>query len=996
MQFFTKLKKLIPIFIFLTSTIFAQNTLQGIVVDSLSQESLVGATVYLVGTSLGSACNIEGEYKVTNIPDGTYQIRVSYVGYKSKFLKLSFKNKQVTELYFQLSPDVIEGKTIVVSAQALGQAAAINQQISSNTIVNVISEQKIKELPDANAAESIGRLPGVSILRSGGEANKVILRGLSDAYTSVTIDGVRIASTDASSRGLDLSTISQNSLAGIELYKALTPDKDADALAGSINLVTRKAPAKREFVTLLKGDYNNLMKSAKQYDFSTKYGERFFDDFLGVQVNGNIERRIRSNEQLDLNYDQTINNQTDYEISDFTVNFTDEIRSRMGGGLILDIPTPDGGTIKFNNVYNSTNRDYLLSNRDYNLGVVTYSYRDREQEINTYNSSITGENYLLDFKLTWGLSYAQSRGDYPYDYYLDFLEPSTSTSGTRAAPRVKTNPEQYVSYAFNNFKAATMYSANYRTQENFEKERSIYLNLSKKYLLEDLFAGELKLGGKYKTKRRFNNATLLYSPYYLGYWQAYERVNGTIKPKDLSGTSFDAFFKRFQQNPLNNTLSFQEFLNTPPESRNIFDLYSLNPLINRDKLKEWYSLNKNGVDKNGSISEYSFDPSLKANFYDVTESVLSGYVMNTFSFGEALIVVAGLRVESEDNDYNSKYSPVITGGFPIPPDITRDTTASHKETIVLPHLHINFKPTDFMSIRLAAYKALARPDFNYRLNSYFGWRPAATSGNKQLILGNPLLKTAQAWNFEINTSFYGNEIGLISLSAFYKEITDMYHQLNALNTQGDVMIKSLGLAWHSLHTGNYQLTVPYNSPDKTKVWGFEFEHQINFNFLPGLWRNIVLSYNASLVKSETFLISSATDTIKYYLPGLPGIPFYRYEDRPVTIKQQLENQPTFYGNISLGYDIAGFSARLSLFHQSEYNLSFSASGRGDQIINPFTRLDLALKQEVTENISLMVNISNLTDIKEENSIYNRVNGYKILNTSERYGVTADFGVKVNL
>ena len=521
-----------------TTSIFSQNTLQGIVADSLTQESLVGATVYLVGTSLGSACNIEGEYRIPSIPDGKYTVRISYIGYKTKFLDVTLRNKQTMEIFFQLSVETIEGKTIEVSAQALGQAAAINQQLSSNTIVNVISEQKIKELPDANAAESIGRLPGVSILRSGGEANKVILRGLSDAYTSVTIDGVRIASTDASSRGLDLSTISQNALAGIELYKALTPDKDADALAGSINLVTRKAPAKRELNALLKGDYNNLMNSAKQYDFSAKYGERFFDGFLGVQANGNLEHRIRSNERLDLNYDQTINNQTDYEISDFSVNFTDEIRTRKGGGLILDIATPDGGSIKLNNVYNSTNRDYLLSNRDYNLGSVNYTYRDREQEINTFNSSLTGENNLLDLKLTWGISFAQSRGDYPYDYYLSFLEPSTGTSGTKSAPRIKNNPEQYVAYAYNNFKAATMYEANYRTQENYEKERSAFLNISKKYLLDGLFAGELKAGGKYKTKRRFNNSTMLYAPYYLGYWQAYEKVDGSIKPNKSNRNLF--------------------------------------------------------------------------------------------------------------------------------------------------------------------------------------------------------------------------------------------------------------------------------------------------------------------------------------------------------------------------------------------------------------------------------------------------------------------------
>ena len=80
--------------------------------------------------------------------------------------------------------DIVESETVIVSAQAAGQVAAINQQLSSNTIVNVISEEKIQELPDANAAEAIGRLPGVSIQRSGGEANKITLRGLSDKYTS--------------------------------------------------------------------------------------------------------------------------------------------------------------------------------------------------------------------------------------------------------------------------------------------------------------------------------------------------------------------------------------------------------------------------------------------------------------------------------------------------------------------------------------------------------------------------------------------------------------------------------------------------------------------------------------------------------------------------------------------------------------------------------------------------------------------------------------------
>jgi len=67
---------------------------------------------------------------------------------------------------------------------------AINEQLSSNSIVNVVSEAKIQELPDFNAAEAIGRLPGVSTLRSSGEANKIVIRGLAPEFNLVSIDGI--------------------------------------------------------------------------------------------------------------------------------------------------------------------------------------------------------------------------------------------------------------------------------------------------------------------------------------------------------------------------------------------------------------------------------------------------------------------------------------------------------------------------------------------------------------------------------------------------------------------------------------------------------------------------------------------------------------------------------------------------------------------------------------------------------------------------------------
>jgi len=218
--------------------------------------------------------------------------------------------------------------------------------------------------------------------------------------------------------------------------------------------------------------------------------------------------------------------------------------------------------------------------------------------------------------------------------------------------------------------------------------------------------------------------------------------------------------------------------------------------------------------------------------------------------------------------------------------------------------------------------------------------------------------------------------------------------LNQINTSGNVIFDDLGLATRTLHgSSSYQLTVPYNSTEPTKVWGFELEHQINFTFLPGLLQNIVLSYNASIVRSETQLIGSTVDTT-YTIIG--GIPFPEYKERATKYKQQLENQPEFFGNISLGYDIDGFSGRLSLFHQSEYYSSFSPSGRSDVLIAGYNRVDLALKQKVTDFLTVLLNINNLTNLKDVNQIDNRVNQYILPNTSQQYGLTAEFGVIVEL
>ena len=172
----------------------------------------------------------------------------------------------------------------------------------------------------------------------------------------------------------------------------------------------------------------------------------------------------------------------------------------------------------------------------------------------------------------------------------------------------------------------------------------------------------------------------------------------------------------------------------------------------------------------------------------------------------------------------------------------------------------------------------------------------------------------------------------------------------------------------------------------------DLNYQISFHFLPGLLKNIVLSYNASLIRSETIVYGSKTIT---YIDTTGPIPLPKYRNILVTSKQKLEGMPEFLGNVSLGYDVAGFSGRVSLFHKGKHNVSLSAGGFNDLETNAFTRIDIALKQRITDYLAVFVNIHNVTNVEDGSTLIRRIYGYSLFDQSEQYGLTADVGVYVD-
>ncbi len=163
---------LIILFLFVSSILLAEGTgiIRGTVTDSSNNVPLVGANVLIVGTSIGTAADIDGKFTIQNIPVGKYSLKVIYVGYKKSIQTVIVTSDSTTIISVKLAGQPIQ-EEVIVTAQAKGQLSAINQQLSAVT----------------NGAEAMGRLPGVSVKRSGGEGLRVVKRGMEPKYNIIRV-----------------------------------------------------------------------------------------------------------------------------------------------------------------------------------------------------------------------------------------------------------------------------------------------------------------------------------------------------------------------------------------------------------------------------------------------------------------------------------------------------------------------------------------------------------------------------------------------------------------------------------------------------------------------------------------------------------------------------------------------------------------------------------------------------------------------------------------
>jgi TonB-dependent receptor len=1000
--------RLLGVCLFLSILIFhvtfaqGSGTIKGQVVDQVTGESLIGANITIENTSIGNAADLDGNFILRLVPAGKWTLKVSYVGYQTITLSVTVADNATVEQNFRLVPQTIAGEEVIVTAQARGQVQAINQQLSSDKISSVVSEARIQELPDFNAAAAISRLPGITTLSSSGEASKIVIRGLAPKFNRITIGGVSLASTGSTQigvtsqdiagsaqridndRSVDLSMMSPYMIKTISVYKSLTPDMNANSIGGTVNMELREAPSELHADLLLQTGYTQKSEQYGNYRAVASASQRFFDDQLGIYALGNIEKYDRDADNMSAGYEITsdakgANGYLPVRVTNVTLNRHFETRKRFGGNLILDYRLPSG-SIKFVNMFsrlNSTTQDYrTVLNYSSQTQDLIFRYQEGDNDVDVAINSLSFAYDLgfMSFELKAANNY--SRNNLPNSPQSEFYHTrGVGTSTPNTTPEDLSSLLSYGGTATTYLNTLTRFSSDYK-----ENGQTIKGDFKVPFNLSSDISGFFKFGSEFNYIKH-NNAQS--TPYATiggtstvqtaitnGIRQLYPDMVYDAGVNRFPSTSFTTHNSDVLKKFLDDRFGALTWANDPSLLNNLINLISSVPQFSADIAPAsspggWF---------------YGYYQTLP-NKYQYIERYLAGYLMSELNY-ENLMVTGGVRYEKNTGIYDAY---ILMDGRDTRSQRFFPITVFPENEFFLPMIQAKYKVTDWLDVRAAYTQTLARPDYHQLSPNY-----TISYGQGTVRSGNPNLKTAQASNYDFILTFNNNELGLFSIGGFYKEIKDFTYAttytLYDTSTGGLAVISDFNIGGTSPARGA-RLSTFVNAKDIAFIRGVELDLQTRFWYLPAPINGILLGINYTRISSKaTYPWRNARTTIIG-----PRQTITQVFDSTRT--GRLINQPDDILNAYIGYDYKDFSARVSFLFQGNSVSNIGTFAEQDGYTKDYFRIDASVRQALPwYGIEIYLDASNLNN-ENNSSAQQSIDGF----TSEQnYGLTANLGIRLRL
>ncbi|HTF64001.1 MAG TPA: TonB-dependent receptor plug domain-containing protein [Edaphobacter sp.] len=269
-------------------------------VQDVGGSILVSAKITIEPTGRQAATNDQGEFRIADLPAGDYTLTASYIGFAAFKTPVKLQSGQTATVNPTLQVASGADTVMVTAGRLQGEAEAINIERLSSQIVQVLPERVITSLPNTNIADAVGRLPSVSLERDEGEGKYVQIRGTEPRLSNVTINGVNVPAPEVTVRNIKLDAVPSDIVERIEVYKTLSADQDADAIGGTVNLVTKSAVDRPTYMLGGTTGYNPIQNGFWRGGFDGTFGQRFgVKKQFGFLLGGTWDRTNRGIDDLE-------------------------------------------------------------------------------------------------------------------------------------------------------------------------------------------------------------------------------------------------------------------------------------------------------------------------------------------------------------------------------------------------------------------------------------------------------------------------------------------------------------------------------------------------------------------------------------------------------------------------------------------------------------------------------------------------------------------------
>jgi len=814
-----------------TLSSFAQSNgvISGKVMEAISRASLPGATVRLNIAGKYTISDQNGDYEFLNVPAGTYEVEVVYMGYQSEKQSITVKPGENTSLEFSLRDGAVTMSEVVIMGDRLrGQARALNQQKNKANITNIISSDQVGRFPDANIGDALRRVPGITMQNDQGEARNIIIRGLSPELNSVTLNGDRIPSAEGDNRRVQMDLIPSDMISTIEVNKTLTPDMDADAIGGSVNLITRASPNGQRISATLGGGYNPL-HTTPIYTGAFVYGNRFANNRFGMVISGSYNNNHLGSEGIEGEWKR--DNQGNPWLAREDVRYYDVRRARRSVAGAFDFKVNDSHSFFANVMYNwrddwenrfRVRTDMELADKDAGvsggfildkisretkggIGNDRNNYRRLEDQ-RVQNYSLGGNHLLLpSLDMDWTVSYSKASEDRPNERYINY-----ESEGGVPVQQVPSAHDRPIDLVFDrpDPTLGELDAISENHDYTSESEWGGKLNFRVPFSLIDGEKGRLRFGGRLRIKdKRRNNLFTEYTP--IGNELA---LLGGIPTLNWTGD----FAPGNQYAP-----------GLFADRRVLGDLHLTDP----------------------SLFTGELDPSefLAVN-YHAKERILAEYIRWDQDFSSQFSMILGTRVEHTHINYTGN---VVEDEE----DLSGTRTQKNNYTNILPSVSFKYVPQEDLILRAAVTTALARPNY-YSIAPYV--QSVADGDDSQVTAGNPALKATYAWNFDLMAEKYFQSVGIISGGVYYKNLQNFIYKYSNRNYTADDFARDFPGAVNLVPEGENWRFVQDRNGESVDVYGFEVAIQRQLDFLPGKFlKGFGIYANYTYTKSKARGIADA-------------------------------------------------------------------------------------------------------------------------------------------